>query len=325
MSARFTSGAIRRPRKPAWAWVDAQARCKYNRGMQGGAPTRKDSAMLPAGRRFWPRLLLSNLLLAVGGMLLLGAAFLVVSTQLNTWLLGQDRYLVAGEDNALPLPTGWGITSPTPVRAAQTGAPIAVQAEPALTSTPTPAGTVQPTPTSKPDPTPTATVQPTATPLPASPVRIRIPAIAVDRSVVELPLTYDERTRTWTRDIQKLLRSRGKDLVGHWGGSAYPGQEGNTILVGHNYGYGYNAVFVNLGRLKPGHEVRVVDSAGQTHLYRVKTVARVPWRRKDSAELAQHQVYLATGGPERLTLASCGGAVWAPFPVRIYVVADPVR
>jgi hypothetical protein len=300
--------------------------------MRNGALPRKDSATLPAGRRTWPRLLLSNLLLALGAMLLLGAVFLVVSTQLNTWLLGQDRYLVAREDNAPPLPAGWGSSSPAPVRAEQAGVSTAVQPAPPLTSTPTPASTLQPAPIPlKPELTPTATrtpaaaVQATAMPLPPAPVRVRIPAISVDRSVIELPLTYDKRTRTWTRDIQKLFRTRGKDLVGHWGGSAYPGQDGNTILVGHNYGYGYNAVFVNLGRLKPGHEVRVVDSAGQTHLYRVKTVARVPWRRKDSDELAQHQVYLATGGPERLTLASCGGAVWAPFPVRIYVVADPVR
>jgi LPXTG-site transpeptidase (sortase) family protein len=112
--------------------------------------------------------------------------------------------------------------------------------------------------------------------------------------------------------------------VGHWEGSAYPGQEGNVILVGHNYGYGYSGVFVRLGSLKPGQEVYVVDEVGQTYVYQVETVKRVAWRLQNFGELTQHLSYLAPGGSARLTLVSCAGANLEPFPERVYVVAQPV-
>lgn len=97
------------------------------------------------------------------------------------------------------------------------------------------------------------------------------------------------------------------------------------ILVGHNYGYGFNGVFVRLNRLKPGGKVYVVNSAGQTFTYKVKTVEKVKWRRKNFGELTQHLSFLSSGGSERLTLVSCSGADVEPFPERIYVVAEPVE
>jgi LPXTG-site transpeptidase (sortase) family protein len=157
------------------------------------------------------------------------------------------------------------------------------------------------------------------------PVQIRIPALDVKRNIIEVPLTRNPRTGAWTRNLDALLRSRRRDLVGHWGGSAYPGEAGNTILVGHNYGYGYQAVFVRLGRLKAGQKVHVVNEEGETFIYKVKSVDRVKWRRKDLKEARQHSAFLAPGGPERLTLVTCGGASVEPFPERIYVVAEPVR
>jgi LPXTG-site transpeptidase (sortase) family protein len=113
--------------------------------------------------------------------------------------------------------------------------------------------------------------------------------------------------------------------VGHSEGSAYPGQEGNMILIGHNFGYGHNGVFVRLGRLKTGSKVYIIDKAGQKRTYRVTEVKRVKWRRKSLGELTQHLSFLATSGPERLTLVSCSGANVEPFPERIYVVAEPAR
>lgn len=97
------------------------------------------------------------------------------------------------------------------------------------------------------------------------------------------------------------------------------------ILVGHNYGYGYNGVFVSLGRLKAGNEVIVVNQTGQTFRYRVTTVQRVKWRAKDFAELTQHLTFLSPGGPQRVTLVSCAGADVEPFPERVYVVAERVQ
>ncbi len=97
------------------------------------------------------------------------------------------------------------------------------------------------------------------------------------------------------------------------------------ILVGHNYGYGYNGVFVRLGRLRAGQKVYVVNKAGQTFTYQVKSVTKVRWRQKNFGELTQHLRFLSPGGPERLTLVSCAGANFEPFPERVYVVAEPVH
>jgi LPXTG-site transpeptidase (sortase) family protein len=122
-----------------------------------------------------------------------------------------------------------------------------------------------------------------------------------------------------------LFRRSRKDLVGHYEQSARPGQEGNTILVGHNYGRGYKGVFLKLGRLKQGKKINVINADGQTFTYKVTTVEKVPWRHKNAKELVRHAKLLAVSGPERLTLVTCGGASLQPFPVRIYVVAEPVR
>ena len=62
------------------------------------------------------------------------------------------------------------------------------------------------------------------------------------------------------------------------------------ILVGHNYGI-TKGVFVGLTRLISGDKVQVVTKAGETYTYRVTTVKRVKWRRKNFAELTQHLAF----------------------------------
>jgi LPXTG-site transpeptidase (sortase) family protein len=122
-----------------------------------------------------------------------------------------------------------------------------------------------------------------------------------------------------------LFRRGRQDLVSHYGGSVSPGQPGNTILVGHNYGYGAAGVFQRLGRLKVGQAVEVVNATGQTFTQRVTEVTSVPGSKKTEQELLKHQAYLSVEGAERLTLVTCSGSTWAPFPNRVYVVAEPVR
>ena len=175
-----------------------------------------------------------------------------------------------------------------------------------------------PSPSPQPSPSPTARTYPAA-------VRVRIPAIGVNRSIVEVPLTYKAHSGTWERDYKQLFRQGKKDLVGHQSGSAAPGQPGNMILVGHNYGYGVNGVFLRLGRLRTGNTVEVINATGQTFTYRVTEVKSVSWTTKDQQQLLKHQPYLSVGGDERLTLVTCGGSHWAPFPNRVYVVASPVH
>jgi sortase (surface protein transpeptidase) len=82
---------------------------------------------------------------------------------------------------------------------------------------------------------------------------------------------------------------------------------------------------LKLEKLKPGQEIQVVNEAGQTFTYEVKTVQNVNWKKRDIEELAQHWAFLSPEGRERLTLVTCAGAKSIPFPERVYVVADPVR
>ncbi|MDD3825832.1 MAG: class F sortase [Anaerolineae bacterium] len=243
---------------------------------------------------------LSSVLLLLGGLFLLAAVLYGVYSVLNTWLMNQDRYLRSPQLAALAVPAMTSTPTPTP--------------------TPTLPPTITPTPTPIPSPTPT----PRPTP-PPGPAQIRIPALGVTRSIVTLPQVRDGRTGTSTWNAETLFRPGRGDLVGHWEGTAFPGEQGNMVLVGHNYGYGYNGVFVRLGSLKVGHKIHVVNNAGQTFTYSVTQVQHVRWRKKTFQELTQHLNLLSPGGPERLTLVSCAGAEIEPFPERVYVVAEPVR
>jgi len=265
--------------------------------MKTGAWTwksRKRMSPWPAPQRVRAGRSLANVLFVLGALFLLVAIGYAAYSVLNTWLIGQSRYLMAND--------------------------IASMSVPAMTWTPSPSPTAMPLPTFTPTPTPV----PSPTPPPA-PVQIRIPALGITRSIVKLPRVRDRRTGAWMWNTKSLFRSGRADLVGHWQGSAYPGQEGNMILVGHNYGYGYNGVFVRLGSLRAEQKVYIVNKAGQTFTYQVKTVKRVKWRLKNFGELTQHLSFLSPGGPERLTLVSCGGANFEPFPERVYMVAEPVR
>lgn len=250
-------------------------------------------AAIPSAQRARATRSLANTLFLLGALFVLAAIIYAIYSILNTWLMGQDRYLMANDVSSLSVP--------------------------AMTWTPSPTPTSTPLPTFTPSPTPI----PSPTPMPA-PVQIRIPDLGVTRSIISLPRVRDRSTGAWTWNTRSLFRSGRQDLVGHWEGSAYPGQEGNMILVGHNYGYGYSGVFVRLGRLRSGQKIYVVNQAGQTFVYQVTTVERVAWRLKNFGELTQHLSFLSPGSPERLTLVSCAGANFEPFPERVYVVAEPV-
>jgi LPXTG-site transpeptidase (sortase) family protein len=275
----------------------------YNLSVETNAKRWKSKSSVPrppAGRRTRLGRVLSNILFALGALSLLAAMGYLAYTRLNTWLMGQDRFLVA--DQVLPISVPTMTLTPSPIP----------------TSTPLPTHTATPTPTPSPTPTPTPAAPP-------APVQIRIPALGVTRSIIKLPRIRDRQTGAWTWNTDRLFRRGRSDLVGHWEGSAYPGETGNMVLVGHNYGYGYSGVFVGLGRLKAGQKVIIVNKAGQTFTYRVESVNRIKWRRKDLAELSRHLTLLSPGGPERVTLVSCAGAEFEPFPERVYVVAVPVQ
>lgn len=233
---------------------------------------------------------MANLLFLVGGLTVLAGVLYAGYVVLHDWAVHQNQFLAADEIAPLSVPT----MEPTA------------------------------TPLSTPVPSPTPTMTPTPSP-PPQPIQISIPAIGVESPIVLVPLVRDQRTGLMNWDFDSLFRPGRKDLVGHLEGTSLPGQPGNAVLGGHNWGYGIRGVFVNLGRLKAGDRITVVNEAGVKLVYEVLSVEWVSWRRKTSAELARHLEYLAPTGEERLTLVSCSGANLEPFPERIYVVAKFVR
>jgi LPXTG-site transpeptidase (sortase) family protein len=234
----------------------------------------------------------------VGALFLILGVCCILFAVLNGWIRSRNRFLVAGGivDHTLIMPT----RTPTPEM------PMAYTA----------AGGSQAGGSQE--------AWPDVTSGRAAPARIRIPDLRVDRAIIELQQIRHPRTGAWSRDVDRLFRRGRQDLVGHWGGSAYPGGEGNVVLVGHNYTYTGTGVFLSLGRLESGHQIEVIDQDGQTFVYEVSHVERVPWQRQDAGELERHSDLLYAGGPERLTLVTCAGGGAAPFAQRVYVVATPV-
>jgi len=117
---------------------------------------------------------------------------------------------------------------------------------------------------------------PLPTPGPEQAVRIRIPAIGVDAPVVE------------GDDWESL-----KQGVGHYVGSANPGERGNCVLSAHNDIYG--KIFRDLPDLELGSEV-FVHTTGQVYRYVVS--------QKRIVEPTEVSVLAPTSSPV-LTLISC--------------------
>lgn len=131
----------------------------------------------------------------------------------------------------------------------------------------------------------------TAAPVSPHALRVVIPVIGVDAPVVH------------GTEAESL-----KLGIGHYAGTADPGQSGNHVLTGHNDIYG--EVFRDLPMLKPGDEVTVYTASA-----RYRYVIR-GWRIVEPTEVS---VLDSTPGPT-LTLISC-----YPYLIdtqRIVVVGD---
>jgi hypothetical protein len=182
--------------------------------------------------------------------------------------------------------------------------------------------TSQPPPPTPVPPTEVATELPASNPI----VYIEIPALQIKRAVVPVGLRADNSgAMSWDTDAIFATNNR-PDLVGHLVGSAYPGQGGNVILIGHNYNqvdYGWEGVFVNIKTLQAGDRILIRGEDGREYSYLVELVKQVPWRTGSANELEKHFKYLGPVKSERLTLVTCGGANIWPFPARVYVVAVP--
>ncbi|MDA8435129.1 MAG: class F sortase [Actinomycetales bacterium] len=153
-----------------------------------------------------------------------------------------------------------------------------------------------PSTTPAPAPTPrTASSTPSTAPAPAStrlvPVRIRVPAIGVDASLVRLGLTPDGALAVPTRAM----------TAGWYTGSPVPGRVGPAVIAGHVHWSGIPAVFAHLADLAPGDRILVSRSDGSTAAFTVDRVATYAKTRFPTA-----LVYGSLDVPG-LRLITCGG------------------
>jgi hypothetical protein len=151
-------------------------------------------------------------------------------------------------------------------------------------------------------PAPTATATPAApavVALPRSvPTHLRIPAIGVDSSLMQLGLNADGTLQVPPYDKTAP--------PGWYRGSPTPGQVGPSVILGHVDTFKAGpVVFYRLAQLRTGDRIDVNRKDGRTASFRVYRVQSVPKDRFPTLD-----IYGDTAGPE-LRVITCGGD-WDP-------------
>lgn len=263
----------------------------------------------------------------------------------------QANSMSAGYNSAIVHPTDDLVAAPPtlPVDSAATPGSTDLLATPPALPESTPlaylptevAALINPiSPVEVPELLPTATPTPTETPLPTPtievanfspldqlqvPVKLILPGLEVKRTIVSVGLIETSTGPAWDSDSLFATENR-PDLVGHLQGSAFPGEGGNTIFIGHNYDWGiyrWKGVFADLKKLSPGDEIIVILENGQEVVYIVEEIKVLPWSKQNSAELEKHNRFLSPSNYEKITLVTCSGANMGIWNKRVYVVAVP--
>lgn len=135
---------------------------------------------------------------------------------------------------------------------------------------------------------------PVAQPLaPSVPVRIVIPAIAVDAPVMKLGLNADGTVQVPPLD--------NHDLGGWYTGSVTPGAQGAAVMLGHVDSWSGGSVFFKIKDLKRGDKVDVIRANGSTAVFTVDGLQKAV-----KVAFPTSQVYGSPGYPA-LRLITCGG------------------
>lgn len=131
-------------------------------------------------------------------------------------------------------------------------------------------------------------------PLPrAQPIRVRIPAIAVDARLMGLDVSPQGELAVPPEDRAE---------VAGWNTQAVtPGQVGTAVIVGHVDNKHGPAVFYELGRVGAGSKVEVYRRDGRVAVFTVYAVRIHP-----RADFPAERVYGNTNRPE-LRVITCGG------------------
>jgi LPXTG-site transpeptidase (sortase) family protein len=116
---------------------------------------------------------------------------------------------------------------------------------------------------------------------------LQIPALSVDIPVVGIPQTASSWDITWLGDSAGWLN-----------GTAFPGYEGNSVLVGHVYlSNGLPGPLLNLETLKWGDQI-LVQNGNQTLVFAVTSVSLV---KPNDASIFKHS------DTPVITLVTCKG------------------
>lgn len=157
---------------------------------------------------------------------------------------------------------------------------------------------------------------PTPSPTPAPlPERIAIPALALDRRVVEIGWT----TELVDNDTLRKEWETASHAAGFHRGSAPPGAPGNTVISGHNNIDG--AIFRDLHRIEPGERIYLYAGDAR-HAYEVETNFVLREAGVSEEQRIENGKWIGPTPDERLTLVTC----YPPWgnSHRTVVVARPI-
>ncbi len=129
---------------------------------------------------------------------------------------------------------------------------------------------------------------------PAKPVRLIIPAIGVDANIQSVGLF-------WNGDGSMGIPTNFTDVAWYNGGPR-PGMPGSAVIDGHLDGKNVKeAVFYNLGNLKPGDLVEVADGAGKVWKFQVVRLATYDYNATTT------NIFSSDASVVRLNLITCAG------------------
>ncbi|MDP9316412.1 MAG: sortase [Chloroflexota bacterium] len=151
---------------------------------------------------------------------------------------------------------------------------------------------------------------------PSTVTRIEIPAIKVDRKVVEMGWTVQvqdgQEVQIW--DVDKYR-------VGHHKGTSNPGQGGNIVLSGHSGGWQYP--FNDIFYLKPGDLVQLTSN-GRVYDYRVSDHILVDEVGQPLEKRLENARYIEPTDAEMITMVACWPLTGPDkFKQRIIIRAKP--
>lgn len=130
--------------------------------------------------------------------------------------------------------------------------------------------------------------------VPGKPARLLISAIGVDAAVQSVGLF-------WNGDGSMGIPTNFTDVAWYNGGPV-PGMPGSAVIDGHLDGKNVRkAVFYNLGNLKPGDLVEVVDKAGKTFKFQVVRLMAYDYNASTS------DIFSGDTSKARLNLITCAG------------------